>query len=117
MSNLIISKTQHIDNTNIDIDQLLDRFYKSIDVKDETIKTYKKGITNFLKWVNQEDIHTIDKEVMLSYKRYAIETYKDTTATTYLSGVRNLFNFLEELGIPNVMRNIKGAKISTRYNV
>lgn len=115
MSNLIISKTQHIDNTNIDIDQLLDRFYKSIDVKDETIKTYKKGITNFLKWVNQEDIHTIDKEVMLSYKRYAIETYKDTTATTYLSGVRNLFNFLEELGIPNVMRNIKGAKISREF--
>lgn len=115
MNNLIISQTQHIDNTNVNINQLLKEFYESIDVDDITIKTYKKGINNFMKWLNNNDIHTIDKKVMLSYKQYLIDTYKDTTATTYLSGVRNLFNFLEELGIPNVMRNVKGVKITREF--
>ncbi len=115
MDNLIIRQTQHIDNTNINIDQLLKEFYESIDVDEITIKTYRKGINNFIKWLRNNDIRTIDKKVMLLYKQYLIDTYKDTTATTYLSGVRNLFNFLEELGIPNVMRNIKGIKITREF--
>ena len=52
---------------------------------------------------------------MLSYKDYLKKTYKPTTATTYLSGVRNLFNFLEELGIPNLMRNVKGIKLNREF--
>lgn len=115
MNNLVISKTQEIDNNNINIEQLLKDFYESIDVEDITIKTYRKGINNFIKWLKTNDIHTIDKKIMLSYKQYLTNTYKDTTATTYLSGVRNLFNFLEELGIPNAMRNIKGVKITREF--
>ncbi len=115
MNNLAITTTGQLDNTNIDINQLLKEFYESIDVDAITIKTYKKGINNFIKWLKDNDIQAIDKKVMLAYKQYLIDTYKDTTATTYLSGVRNLFNFLEELGIPNVMRNIKGIKIIREF--
>ena len=115
MNELTIKKEQLIDNNNVEIENLLKDFYKSIDVEEETIRTYKKGITNFLKWVKDNEIKQVDKKVMISYKDYLKKTYKPTTATTYLSGVRNLFNFLEELGIPNVMRNIKGIKISREF--
>ena len=111
MNELTIKKEQIIDNNNIVIEKLLKDFYESIDVDDETIKTYKTGIKNFLNWIKDNEINQIDKKTMISYKNYLLSEFKPTTATTYLSGVRNLFNFLEELGIPNVMRNIKGIKV------
>jgi len=114
INNLII---RQINNTeqSIDINALINDFYKNIDVNDATIKTYRKGIKHFLNWIKDQNIQRIDKSVMLSYKKHLQETFKDTTASTYLSGIRNLFNFLEELGIPNVMRNIKGIKISKQF--
>ena len=115
MSNLIIQGTSQIDVRELNIERLLQEFYASLDVSKQTIKTYRKGINNFIRWVRDNDIHTLDKKVMLRYKEYLIDTYEDTTASTYLSGVRNLFNFLEELGIPNIMRNIKGIPISKEF--
>ena len=109
MNELVIKKEQ-LSNSNLTF-ELLNDFYKSIDVGEETKNTYKKGISNFLKWLKDNEIHQLDKKVILSYKSYLVSTYKPTTATLYLSGVRNLFNFLEEFGIPNLMRNIKGVKI------
>lgn len=109
MNELVIKKEQ-LSNSNLTF-ELLNDFYKSIDVGEETKNTYKKGISNFLNWLKENEIHQLDKKVMLSYKSYLVSTYKPTTATLYLSGVRNLFNFLEEFGIPNLMRNIKGVKI------
>ena len=111
MNDLIVKNEQLLNNNNVSM-KLLDDFYKSIDVEDITIRTYKKGIDNFIKWLKDNEITSLDKKVMLSYKDYLKKNYKPTTATTYLSGVRNLFNFLEELGIPNLMRNIKGIKIN-----
>lgn len=113
MNELVIKKEQ-LSNSNLTF-ELLNDFYKSIDVGEETKNTYKKGISNFLKWLKENEIHQLDKKVMLSYKSYLVSTYKPTTATLYLSGVRNLFNFLEEFGIPNLMRNIKGVKISRDF--
>lgn len=115
MNNLVIANPLKLDNNNIDIDSMLIEFYESIDVNKETIKTYKKGINNFLSWIRTNSITYIDKKVLLRYKEYLLETYRDTTANTYLSGVRNLFDFLEEFGIPNLMRNIKGIKIDKGF--
>lgn len=115
MNELSIINESVIDKEHIQIEKLLNEFYDSIDVVEETRKTYKKGIENFLKWVNDNDIKPIDKKALLNYKQYLIQNYETTTATTYLSGVRNFFNFLEELGIPNLMRNIKGVKVSREF--
>lgn len=114
MNDLVIKEEQITDNHNVSQD-LLNDFYKSIDVGKETIKTYKKGINNFLKWYVDNDIKGLDKKVLLAYKDYLMTTFKPTTATTYLSGVRNLFNFLEDFGYPNLMRNIKGVKLSKDF--
>lgn len=115
MNNLIISDVRQLNKYDIEIDKLLIDFYASIDVDKKTIRTYKKGIDNFIQWIKDNNITHIDKQVMLRYKDYLIDKYENTTANTYLSGVRNLFNFLEELGIPNLMRNIKGVKITKTF--
>ena len=115
MNELSIRNTSLINYDKLNIESLLEDFYKSIDVGEETKRTYKKGIANFLDYLKKNNITQLDKKIMLEYKTHLINTYEPTTATTYLSGVRNLFNFLEEFGVPNLMRNIKGVKISRDF--
>lgn len=114
MKDLIICKPQQIAD-NIISPQLLQDFYNGIDVMDETIRTYKDGIKNFLKWIKNNNIQKLEKQEIKDYKYYLIETYKNTTAATYFSGVKNLFRFLEDYGIPNITRNIKGIKVSKAF--
>lgn len=66
MNELVIKKEQ-LSNSNLTF-ELLNDFYKSIDVGEETKNTYKKGISNFLKWLKENEIHQLDKKVILSYK-------------------------------------------------
>lgn len=113
MNELVISRPQQLSN-NITMEQLQE-FYKNIDVSEETIKTYKKGIENFLKWIKDNDIKLIEKQTIKDYKRYLIDTFQNTTGSTYFSGVRNLFSFLEDYGIPNLTKNIKGIKITKDF--
>ena len=114
MNELVIKPINQIGNNNFPIEKLKE-FYNNIDVSEETIRTYKNGIDNFLNWIKSNNITLIEKQTLIDYKKYLKANYKIGTASTYLSGVRNLFNFLEEFGVPNLMRNIKGFKISKTY--
>lgn len=111
---IVVCKPQQLSDYNITMNEL-QKFYDSIDVQEETINTYKKGINNFLQWVKDNDKQQLDKQVIKDYKKYLVESFENTTANTYLSGVRNLFNFLEDYGIPNLMKNIKSIKVSKDF--
>ena len=114
INNLSVCKPQPINNSIITMQQLQD-FYVGLDVSKETIDTYRKGINNFLQWVLDNSIEHIDKQIIKNYKKYLIDTYENTTANTYFSGVRNLFAFLEDYGIYNPTRNIKSVKVSKDF--
>lgn len=125
MNELTIKSEQLLDNNNIIIENLLNDFYKSIDVNDETIRTYKTGIKNFLQWVKDNEIKQIDKKVMISYKSYLTSKFKPTTATTYLSGVRvgvGLVKRPKNVGVGDrpptkiyKLKNKKMRRIGNRY--
>jgi integrase/recombinase XerC/integrase/recombinase XerD len=115
MEELTIRQEHLEDNNNVSVAYLLDLYEKNIDVVKETKKTYLKGINNFKTWLEGNDTKHVNKAVILAYKDYLMATYEETTARTYLSGLKNLFNFMEELGVPNVMRNVKGVKISHEF--
>lgn len=109
-----IYKPNKINNNSISMKELQD-FYEGIDVVDETINTYKKGINNFIVWVNNNNKRYINKEILQDYKKYLINNFENTTAYTYFSGVRNLFRFLEDYGVYNPTKNIKSIKISKEF--
>ncbi len=111
---IVVCRPQQLSDCNITMKEL-QKFYDSIDVQEETIKTYRKGINNFLQWIKDNNKQQIDKQVIKDYKKYLIESFENTTANTYLSGVRNLFNFLEDYGIPNLTNNIKSVKVSKDF--
>ena len=111
---IVICKPQLLSDYSITQEQL-QNFYNNIDVQEETIKTYKKGINNFIQWLTDNNTHQVKHQTIVDYKKYLIATFDNTTANTYLSGVRNLFSFFEEYGIPNPTRNIKSVKISKDF--
>ncbi len=116
MYDLLVQSDDRLTQIRLDIESKLTEFYDNLDVDIETRKTYIKGVKNFARWIRDNDIHFIDKKVMIRYRDYLIETKEDTTASTYWSGVKNYFKFLEEeYGIYNVMKNIKGISVTRQF--
>lgn len=91
-------------------------YANSLDVHDGTRDNYLASIKYFLNWLVTNNIDSVNRRVMLDYKRYLIATYPSaSTVNQYLAGVRSLFRYLETLGIPNVMSTIKSVKQSKAH--
>lgn len=116
MNGLIkLEDTRYIDSVRIHNELLLHNFYKALDVDEETIRTYKKGVNNFRTWIKKYSKTLITKQTLIEYKHYLEANYKNTTASVYFTGVRVFFNFLTELGYPNLTLNIKGVKVEKAF--
>lgn len=91
-------------------------YANSLDVNKGTRDNYLATIKYFLNWIVSNNIQSINRQVMLDYKRYLIATYPSaSTVNQYLAGVRSLFRYLETLAIPNVMSTIKSVKQSKNH--
>ena len=97
------------------LNKMLDDFYKSLDLKPKTIADYNDCINYFITWLNENKGKPICKATIKEYKAYMMLNLKPKTVNLYLSGLRQFFNFLEELGYPNVMKNIKNVKVLMIY--
>lgn len=98
-----------------ELNNLLNEYYTTLDLKKKTIKAYKDSISSFVEWLKQNKDKPICKKTLLEYKEYMNINYKPKTVNLYLSGLRQFFNFLEELGYPNVMKNIKNVKVGKGF--
>ena len=90
---------------------LLREFYDSLDLSKRTISNYEDGIEYFLNWLSKEEDKKVNKKKLIEFKQYMTINLKPRTTNLYLSSLRQFFNFLEELGVPNFMRNIKNVKV------
>lgn len=97
------------------IDSLLNEYYHNLDLKDKTIKSYNDSIKCFMEWLKTNQ-QPICKSTMLDFKKYLSNNLKPRTINLYLSGLRQFFNFLEELGLPNVMKNIKNITVGEGHS-
>ena len=53
---------------NINIDNLLDRFVKYVDISDSSIRSYVSGIRAFLKYTSENGINNPTRETVIDYK-------------------------------------------------
>ena len=95
---------------------IIDDYANSLDVNKVTSYNYLSSIRYFLNWLINNDIKSVNRQVILDYKRYLVSKYSSaSTVNQYLAGVRSLFKYLETIGIPNVMANIKSIKQSKNH--
>lgn len=94
-------------------EMLINMFLEQLDVKQTTKDNYKKGLNNFMLWLEDKNVTHVEKKTILEYKYNSLEKYSPSTVNTYLASVRAFYRYLEESGISKDMaRNIKGAKVS-----
>ena len=96
------------------IDECLDTFLKSLDVRQSSKNTYKRQIKEFFLWIQkQKKIIDITREVLLAYKEFLLYEKQLTAFTVggYLTAMRRFFSWLESVKIyPNIAKDIKGPK-------
>lgn len=94
------------------IEQMLDGFLGSLDVKPASKETYRKNISRFICYYVSRNIQQPSRLDILNYKNYLLDAgYTSSTVSGYIIAVRKLFEWLESEKIyPNIAKSIKGAR-------
>jgi integrase/recombinase XerC/integrase/recombinase XerD len=102
----------------INIELYVDEFLHSLDVRDSSKETYRKGLINFMRWLNLQSIFQPSREDIISYKKYLLNDKRlsPLTVTAYLTGIRKFFEWTEHKRIyPNIAQDVKSPKRSKGF--
>lgn len=107
------------------LEELVERFLASHDVRSNSRSTYRRQLREFGKWLETEGLQLTElrREHILAYRGYlesragasghGLSSY---SVAGYLTAVRRLFTWLEaERLYPNVARSVKGPKRPRGY--
>ena len=91
---------------------LINGFLRSLDVRPNSVKTYERGLKQFTEWLTSQGDLQLTRETILAYKNYlSVRGTSALTISSYLVAVRRFFEFAEaEKIFPNIAKGIKGAK-------
>lgn len=93
--------------------EAIDAFLASLDLSENTIAAYRRGLNNFFKWMADNGKDTPTRSDIRAYKDHLTETYKASTAGLYLSAVRCFFQgAADEAGRPelNIAARIRSPR-------
>lgn len=86
-------------------------FIQFLDVKKNTLETYKKGLKQFFIYLLENEIQEPTRKDVISFRDYIKETHKAGTAQTYLASVRAFFKWTDSEGYyPNIAHYVKSVK-------
>ena len=96
------------------ISNLADEWLKFVDVRPATLATYNRALKNFKRWLADNNVVEVNREVVIAYRESLLESLKATTVNLYLVCVKMFVKFLASKGIcPNFTDNIKRADVDT----
>lgn len=95
---------------------ILDEYKKHLDLAETTKKTYINCLNNFMKWLNNNAIEEVNQDIIIDFKNSLKVTMKSTSINTYLTAIKDLFNWLEGKGFNNVAKRVKKEKIEKGFN-
>ncbi len=105
-----------IQNKNLNLAQLKEKYLNYIDVADNTVKTYDIGLLQFFNYLQNNNIQYPTREDIIAFRNELEREHKPTTVNSYIVAVRNFFSWLEYEGIlKNIAKNIKGMKVSNEH--
>ncbi len=104
-----MARVRHI----CDLSELTESFINSLDVNPASIRTYREGLKNFLKWRNGKPPEALvtQSEIKL-YKEWLRQCRAANTVATYLVALRRFFQYCVAEGVypENPVDNVKGIR-------
>ncbi len=98
---------------NLTLEQYVQEFLQSLDIKASSKETYKRQLRAFASWYTKAKGAGFSRQDILSYKEYLYEK-KELSALSiagYLTALRRFFEWLEAQKVhPNIAKGIKGPK-------
>lgn len=102
---------------------LMEQFIDELDIKENSKKTYFKGLKKFIEWIlEQQENHLkiqMSKSIIVQYKEFLASKaqIKPHTQAIRLVAIKQFFIWAESnLILPNIARNIKGIKKTTKQH-
>ena len=93
-------------------ENLINRFFEFLDVSEQSIRTYRHCIRQFMQYIHTENISCPTRETILTYKREMLgKGLKPSTIALYLSSLRRFFAWSASEGLyPDITAGIKSPK-------
>jgi integrase/recombinase XerD len=114
MSNILLKDNNSITNITPDLTQLVEAFISSQDVKKSSRATYRRSLTPFFKWLDNNGLTpgNVERVDIIKYRDECLSEGKSTlTASSYLTVVRKFYEWAEaNKYYPNVAKGIKPPK-------
>lgn len=94
-------------------EDLVNSFFEFLDCTEQTARTYRYGISQFLQYLHSENISRPTRETILAYKKQMTERgLKPSTISLRLSSLRRFFTWCEtERLYENITRGVKSPKM------
>ena len=115
---ITVKQASSLNVNDFNLDLLKTRFLDLLQVKENTKKTYYKGIKNFIDYMIGKGINTPNRIDIINYLNdLQAQGLKPTTIKAYLSSVKALYKFLElnTDTIKDIAKGIKAPAISKEF--
>jgi len=112
----ILALEQYIAKTEFSIEDVIDRFIYSVDVKNNSKDTYRRQLKQFTDFVYKKyqdgDLSKVSRNDIVDYRNHLTQSQKTVrTVNGYITAVCNMFSWLEENEtIKDISRGVKKLK-------
>lgn len=105
-----------LNNSELTMQDLLERYLNYIDVSDNTTKTYNVGLKQFMLYLKENNIKVPAREDIINFREELKKNHKPNTINAYLIAVRNFYSWLEYEDITkDISKKIKGIKLEKHH--
>jgi integrase/recombinase XerC len=95
------------------INELAQEWLAFVDVQPTTFVTYNRAMKNFTRWLAENNIATVDRAAVISYRDSLLKKLQPSTCRLYVACVKLFIKFLASKGIcPDFTAHFKGVKLS-----
>jgi len=97
---------------SLNMPALIEDFLAAQDIRPISKEVYRKGMERFFIWIESNQISQPDREIILRFKTYLIESnLAANTVNSYLVAVKRFFAYLEGSRLyPDIAKGVKGVK-------
>lgn len=97
-------------------DDIIKRWFESLDVLEDTKETYLAHLIDYSKWLKENGIIKATKGDVLKYKAYLICKYSSATVCLKISSLKSFYSFLESENIStDITKSIRSPKIAKGF--